>query len=110
MSTVIEFIKKTFGSTAKPTSASLAKERLQIIITRENAGEQSPHKNFLPQLEKEILEVISRYVRVDPQDIKVSLDKHGQLEVLDVNIIIDGEKASAAAEEDKPESQSAVAA
>ncbi len=108
MSTVIDFIKKTFGNTTKPTSASLAKERLQIIITRENASEQSASKNFLPQLEKEILEVISRYVRVDPQDIKVSLDKHGQLEVLDVNIVIDADKSNASNADTPSESVAAA--
>ncbi len=86
MSSLISLFKSQFGQ--KQTSASLAKERLQIIIAREQS---STKKNFLPELEKELIAVISKYVAINEKDIKVSLTKDGTLEVLDVNIVIDGD-------------------
>lgn len=32
--------------------------------------------------------MISKYVKVNPDDIKVSLDRQGNLEVLDVNVVL----------------------
>lgn len=87
MAGLLDFIKSSFG-TPKQTSANLAKERLQIIIARENADDSS---NFLPALEKELVEVIRKYVKINDKDIKVSLNKQGDLEILDVNIVIDNE-------------------
>jgi cell division topological specificity factor len=70
----------------KPKSASAAKERLQVIIARERNGRGGP--DFLPALHKELIAVISKYANVDPGDIKISLDRQGNLEVLDVNVVL----------------------
>ena len=71
---------------SKPKSASAAKERLQIIIARERNTLNGP--DFMPALHRELIEVISKYTRVNPDDIKISLDRQGNLEVLDVNIVL----------------------
>src|SRR3546814_1051499 len=69
----------------KKTSASVAKDRLQLILINERgAGRNTP--DFLPQLQKELIEVISKYVHIDPEDIKVNLDRQNSLEVLEVKI------------------------
>src|SRR5205823_12851167 len=67
-------------------SASAAKERLQIIIARERTGRGGP--DFLPALHRELIEVISKYTKVNAEDIKISLDRQGNLEVLDVNVVL----------------------
>ena len=74
-----------FGS--KPKSAALAKERLQLIIAHERNG-LSGKKDFLPEMQKELIAVISKYVAINPDDIKVSLEKQGNYEVLEVNIVL----------------------
>lgn len=71
----------------KPKSANAAKERLQIIIARERNGGREGY-DFLPALREELIAVISKYTKVNPADIKVSLDRQGNLEVLDVNVIL----------------------
>lgn len=71
---------------SKPKSANAAKERLQIIIARERNTANGP--DFMPALHRELIEVISKYTRVNPDDIKISLDRQGNLEVLDVNIVL----------------------
>jgi cell division topological specificity factor len=70
----------------KPKTASAAKERLQVIIARERNGRDGP--DFLPQLHKELIEVISKYTHVNADDIKLSLDRQGNLEVLEVNVVL----------------------
>jgi cell division topological specificity factor len=70
----------------KEKSASQAKERLQIIIARERGGRGGP--DFLPALHRELIEVISKYTKVNADDIKISLNQQGNLEVLDVNVVL----------------------
>ena len=69
----------------KPSSASVAKERLQIILAHERNGRiRSP--DYLPELQRELMAVISKYVSVNPDDIKVHLERQDNLEVLEVKI------------------------
>jgi cell division topological specificity factor len=70
----------------KKHTASVAKERLQLIIARERVGLSGP--DFLPDLQKDLVAVISKYVPIDPADIKVALEKQGNYEVLEVNIVL----------------------
>ena len=74
-----------FGEKKKKT-ASIARERLQLIIAREHTGSSTP--DFLPELQKELIQVISKYVKVNPDDINVQLEKQGNYEVLEVNIVL----------------------
>ncbi len=69
----------------KKATASVAKERLQLILAHERNGRNSS-PDYLPDLQRELLAVISKYVSVDPQDIKVVLERQGDLEVLEVKI------------------------
>ncbi|NTV09717.1 MAG: cell division topological specificity factor MinE [Zoogloea sp.] len=74
-----------FGN--KPKTASVAKERLSLIIARER-GPDGSAPDFLPALQQELIEVISKYVAVNSDDIKVQLEKQGHFEVLEVNIVL----------------------
>ena len=69
----------------KPT-ANVAKERLQIILAREHAGRHEP--DYLPALKQELLEVVAKYVRIDPEAIKVNLERDGDCEILELNIAL----------------------
>ncbi|MBN4688409.1 cell division topological specificity factor MinE, partial [Escherichia coli] len=51
----------------KKKTASVAKERLQIILAHERSGRDS-RPNYLPQLQRELVEVISKYVSIKPDD------------------------------------------
>lgn len=72
-----------FRGKRKP-SASIAKERLQIILAHEHSGYEEP--DYLPALKREILEVVSKYVAVNKEDIQVNLEKEGNCEILELNI------------------------
>lgn len=68
----------------KKSSAVVAKERLQIILAHERSGRGSP--DYLPQLQQELIAVISKYVKINPEDIKVHLERQDAYEVLEVKI------------------------
>jgi cell division topological specificity factor len=70
----------------KAKSASVAKERLQIILAREHSDRDAP--DYLPALKKDILNVVAKYVAVDFDNIQVSLENDGGLEILELNITI----------------------
>lgn len=69
----------------KKKTASVAKERLQLILAHERNG-RSVSPSYLPDLQRELVAVISKYVSINPDDIKVNLERQDDLEVLEVKI------------------------
>jgi cell division topological specificity factor len=70
----------------KKKTASVAKERLQIILAHERSGRNAPEPDYLPNLQRDLIAVISRYININPNDIKVNLERQDNLEVLEVKI------------------------
>ena len=71
---------------AKKTNAETAKNRLQIIIAQERTSRGGP--DYLPLLQRELLEVIRKYVNVDVEAVKVDLVKDGEHDVLDISVAL----------------------
>ncbi len=69
----------------KKRTASVAKERLQLILAHERNG-RSRSPDYLQDLQRELMAVIAKYVAVNPDDIKVQMERQGDLEVLEVKI------------------------
>ena len=67
-------------------TANVAKDRLQIILAREHSDRDGP--DYLPAMKRELLEVVSRYIDVDLDQIQVNLDKDGDCEILELNIML----------------------
>lgn len=70
----------------KKKTASVAKERLQIILAHERAGRGAATPDYLPALQRELVAVIGKYIQINPDDIKVQLERQDDLEVLEVKI------------------------
>lgn len=68
----------------KKNTASVAKNRLQIIIAQERSSAGAP--DFLPLMRREILEVIRKYVNVDADAVKVDVGRDGEHDVLDISV------------------------
>lgn len=81
----MSLIDMIFGKRQK--SASIARERLQIILAHERGGKTGT-PDYLPALQRELMEVISKYVAVNQDDIKVHLERQDNFEVLEVNIVL----------------------
>ncbi len=73
-----------FRAPRRPTHAAKAKERLQILLAHERADRHGP--DFLPQLQKELLEVIKRYLAVDDDKVAVKLQRESGCSLLEVNV------------------------
>ncbi len=69
-----------------PQTASLAKQRLQVLLALERTTAQSP--DFLPLLQRELLEVIRKYVEVDEDRIKVEFERDTGMSMLAVSVEI----------------------
>lgn len=79
---------------ARKNTASIAKDRLRIIIAQERSTLGGP--DYLPLLRRELLEVIRKYVNVDAEAVKVDLVKDGEHDVLDISVSLpDGRAATA---------------
>jgi len=70
----------------KKKTASVAKERLQIILAHERTGRNAGSPDYLPDLQRELIAVISKYVAINPNDIKVNLERQDNFDVLEVKI------------------------
>ena len=79
---------------AKKNTASIAKERLRIIVAQERTSRGAP--DYLPLLQRELLEVIRKYVSVDVDAVKVDLVKDGDHDVLDISVALPEERPATA--------------
>ena len=75
----------------KENTARVAKERLQIIVAHERSTRGGP--DYLPQLKQDLLDVIRKYVAISPDQVTVQLDKKDDLSVLELNIMLNGDKS-----------------
>ena len=71
---------------SRQSTASIAKERLQILVAHERSERNKP--DYLPMLQKELLEVIRKYVNVDQDAISVTIEQDDNREILELNIIL----------------------
>ena len=65
----------------------MAKDRLSVIVSRERASTRGG-PDYLPQLQQELLAVLSKYERIDLQQVSVSLDRTGDRDILELNIVL----------------------
>ena len=84
-----------FRSRPKNT-ASVAAERLRIIVMQERKADGRGGHDYLPTMRREILEVIRKYVNVDADAVKVDVVKDGEHDVLDISVSLPERGASPA--------------
>ncbi len=80
----IDQFTRAFRRPAK--SAKFAKERLQIIISHERAKRDKP--DYFAAMQKDLLDVIARYVNINKDAVKVELDRQEGCSVLELNIVL----------------------
>jgi cell division topological specificity factor len=69
-------------------SAVIAKDRLKIVLAHERASSNAP--DFLPALQKELIEVVGRYVEIRTDMLRVNVGHSGDTSLLEINVEIDG--------------------
>ncbi len=69
-----------------PPSAQVAKERLRILVAQERTARGGP--DYLPLLRRELLEVIRKYVNIDPEAVHIRFDRAEGHEVLELSVAL----------------------
>lgn len=80
-----------FGKRRKSNTASIAKERLQIIVAHERVKNMEGNPDFMQDLQRDILEVVRRYLPVESEQINIAMDRDGDCDVLELNIVLSEE-------------------
>ena len=75
-----------FKSKKNNRSASVAKERLQIIVAHERGQREQP--DYLPELQRELLAVIRKYVQISDDQVQVEVDRNDSCSVLELNVTL----------------------
>ena len=73
-----------FNLFQKRPSASVARDRLQILLAHERALSGRP--DLAAVLQKEILAVIARHIPIDQDKVVVRLDRGDQVSTLEIDI------------------------
>lgn len=71
---------------SRPKSAAIAKERLQILVAHERSARNKP--DYLVALQRDLLNVIRKYVSVEEDAITVTMEQDENREILELNIIL----------------------
>lgn len=78
--------KALFGRPQK-NSASLAKERLQVIVAH-SRSHKTDHPDYFPQLQKDLLRVIRKYVQVNEDALRIEVERDEDMDLLELNITL----------------------
>ncbi|TEA27631.1 cell division topological specificity factor MinE [Candidatus Schmidhempelia bombi] len=71
----------------KKSTANIAKERLQIIVAERRRYDSEP--SYLPELRRDLLNVISKYIKVDPSTMSLQFEqKSDDITVLELNVTL----------------------
>ena len=68
------------------SSASVARERLRIIVAQERSTRNAP--DYLPLLRSELLEVIRKYVNVEADEVQINVEHDGNNELLELSVAL----------------------
>ena len=68
------------------SSASIAKERLQILVAHDRISSRGP--DYLPKMQQELLAVIRKYIAIEDDKVQVNLEQQGTASVLELNVML----------------------
>lgn len=83
-----------FGFFKRSGSAPVARERLQILLAHERV--ERTQADLVGKLRTEILAVIARHVKLDPDKVQVKMGRGGTVSTLEIDIELPNGFAGAA--------------
>jgi cell division topological specificity factor len=88
---ILDFLKR------KPeATATVARERLRIIVAQERSTRGAP--DYLPMMRNELLEVIKKYIHVDLDAININFERDSGHEILELSVTLPEGKQAARSE------------
>jgi cell division topological specificity factor len=82
---IFDFLEKLFSGSSERNSRQDVKNRLKLVLAHDRAA-IAP--DMLQAMRREILEVVSRYVELDADEMELSLDSTDRMTVLVANLPI----------------------
>ncbi|MCL6269610.1 cell division topological specificity factor MinE [Sansalvadorimonas sp. 2012CJ34-2] len=70
----------------RENSAAIARERLQILVTHHRSDMKAP--DYLPEMKKDILAVIGKYVTVEQENVSIHFESADDISVLEVEVTL----------------------
>ncbi len=65
-------------------TAAIARDRLKIVLAHERASRDAP--DFLPALQKDLLDVVGRYIEIRDDMLRVNVGRSGETSLLEINV------------------------
>jgi cell division topological specificity factor len=81
-----------FRRAAAPGSAQTAKDRLQVLLAHDRQDRTRP--DYVPLLQRDILEVIRKYVQVASDKVQIRLQRGDHSSILGIEIELPGPRTS----------------
>jgi cell division topological specificity factor len=75
-----------FGFLRRRSPASVARERLQVLLAHERSFRGKP--DLIAVLRDEILAVIAKHVRMEPDSVQVKMDRGDSVTLLEIDVEI----------------------
>lgn len=75
-----------FRKERSESTASIAKERLQILVAHDRVSSRGP--DYLPKMQQELLAVIRKYITIDDDQVQLNLEQQGTTSVLELNVML----------------------
>ena len=79
------FINRIFSK--EPSSADKAKDRLRLVLINDRTDLSAA---ALDNLKDDLLEVLSRYIQIDPKSVRIDVTQEGRQQRLIADIPISG--------------------
>lgn len=79
------FINRIFSK--EPSSADKAKDRLRLVLINDRTDLSAA---AMENLKDDLLEVLSRYIQIDPKTIRIDITREGRQQRLIADIPISG--------------------
>ncbi len=79
------FINRIFSK--EPSSADKARDRLRLVLINDRTDLSA---SAMDNLKDDLLEVLSRYIQIDPKSIKIDITQEGRQQRLIADIPISG--------------------